>query len=535
MKKDDGFADFNTLGGEEFLSTSIRTKKRDSRPFGVKPQLRKQQELFSVKNWSEYQQAIFRDVATGEGHVGILARAGSGKTTVILSSLELIPKGKTALMVTFNRDVVKKLKAEAPPGVDALTIHGYGFRELKRAGMAKSEDLSKYKTQEIADRLFPAMRFNKDWMASLAKAVSLAKGELVEFGETISFSEVPAGYFEIERIIDRFGIDDIQEAPGGVGDFIAAVLAVLKESASQVDDIDFDDMVWLPFHKNIPVTTYDFVFIDEAQDFSVGQVELALRACKPGGRIFAVGDDRQAIYGFRGANDYMAVLHRLKARVLPLSISYRCARLIISEAQVLVPDIEVAPKAQDGVVRHNVPSSTMIRDAQAGDFILSRTNAPLIGFCVSLLAMGKRANIQGRDIGKNLSQMVRRSKAQTVEAFVEYVNLWEAKERKRLLARTPVPGDTQAVEDRAACLRTLSQGVTDVSQVTMRINDLFKDETEGIILSTTHKAKGLERDRVWVLQDTYKPKHPNQEEANLLYVAITRAKTSLFFVRTKET
>jgi DNA helicase-2/ATP-dependent DNA helicase PcrA len=534
-----GFADFDKLGGEEVTPSSKPKKKRG---VGVKPatkgtpQWAKQQDLFTVKNWSKYQQDIFRDVVDGKGHVGILARAGSGKTTVIISSLDLIPKGKTALMVTFNKEVVKKLKSEAPKGVDALTIHGYGYRELKRAGMARDEDLSFYKTMEIADKLFPTMRNNKDLMSSLSRAVDLAKCELIPFEEGLN-DVINPGFSRIEEIIERFGIDDIEDAPGGVGGFINAVLAVLKKSAEMTDTIDYGDMVWLPIYKNIPVKQYDFIFIDEGQDFSMDQVELALRACKPDvGRIFAVGDPFQAIYQFRSASDYMALIKRLNARILPLPISYRCAKSIIREAQKLVPDIEAAPNAPEGEVHHNVSMKTMIDGAEPGDFVLSRTNAPLVGLCMAFLSAGKPANIKGRDIGKNLAGMIRRSKARDVETFLKWVDAWETKEKAKLLSRKPVAGDTQMVEDRATCLRTLSKGVTDLSQVTMRVTSFFSDdeekETSHIVLSTTHKAKGLESDCVWVLQDTYKPEHPNQEEANLLYVAITRAKTSLFFVRT---
>ena len=45
--------------------------------------------------------------------------------------------------------------------------------------------------------------------------------------------------------------------------------------------------------------------------------------------------------------------------------------------------------------------------------------------------------------------------------------------------------------------------------------------------SSTHKAKGLERHRVWMLADTYRP-GGSQEEKNLYYTACTRARSSLF-------
>ena len=56
-----------------------------------------------------------------------------------------------------------------------------------------------------------------------------------------------------------------------------------------------------------------------------------------------------------------------------------------------------------------------------------------------------------------------------------------------------------------------------------------KDDAQVILLSSTHKAKGLERERVWVLSDTYM-RRPDPEERRLYYVAVTRAKKELVLV-----
>lgn len=70
-----------------------------------------------------------------------------------------------------------------------------------------------------------------------------------------------------------------------------------------------------------------------------------------------------------------------------------------------------------------------------------------------------------------------------------------------------------------------------MQEIKDKIDGLFSDTDAAnrIMLSTTHKAKGLERDRVWILMDTYRPKK-STEEANLYYVAVTRARKSLFKV-----
>ena len=68
-----------------------------------------------------------------------------------------------------------------------------------------------------------------------------------------------------------------------------------------------------------------------------------------------------------------------------------------------------------------------------------------------------------------------------------------------------------------------------MNEVASNIDAMFyeKDDTNRIMLSSIHKAKGLERNRVFLLNKTCKPE-VNQEEKNIYYVGITRAKNSLF-------
>lgn len=239
------------------------------------------------------------------------------------------------------------------------------------------------------------------------------------------------------------------------------------------------------------------------------------------------------VYQFRGANARALRLftERLQAKRLPLSISYRCARAIVDHVRTVLPEIPIqaAADAHAGEVAY-VPRERMehpTRGAQPGDFILSRTNAPLIGLCLKFLRAGRRANIQGRDVGDSLAAFVKKSGARTVEALRDYVEGWCEKECARLSAKRR---DTQAVEDRAACLLELSDAET-IADVVARIEELFSDRagTDCIVLSSTHKAKGLERDRVWLLVGTYM-RRPEVQEMNLYYVAVTRARRTLFLV-----
>jgi superfamily I DNA/RNA helicase len=317
------------------------------------------------------------------------------------------------------------------------------------------------------------------------------------------------------------------------------------ELASQVKSgelIDFSDMIFLPVRNGWLVKQYDRVIVDEAQDLTTTQLEITLGILRDGGKMCIVGDDCQAVYAFRGADSES--LDRLKEELsadeLGLKTTYRCGRAIVEEARMFVPDFEAGPNNPEGLVSH-LGLTALPGAAGPGDFVLSRVNAPLVSIAMRLLRAGKRARVAGRDIGMGLTSLVRRMKGASVEDLLNKIGLWEAREVARLemllvgstdQRQRTVESKIEAIRDQASMLISLADGADSVNHVEDRIDALFKDDGMGIAgmvtCSSVHKAKGLEADRVFVLQDTMK--HHNQEELNIQYVAITRAKHELVYV-----
>src|SRR5207248_1814934 len=104
--------------------------------------------------------------------------------------------------------------------------------------------------------------------------------------------------------------------------------------------ITFSDMLFLPLVHGWASGRWDLVVVDECQDMNAAQLALAGRCLVPGGRIAVVGDDRQAIYGFRGADSSSLdrLLEAYDAKELPLTITYRCPKRVVEVARLLVPD-----------------------------------------------------------------------------------------------------------------------------------------------------------------------------------------------------
>ena len=359
--------------------------------------------------------------------------------------------------------------------------------------------------------------------------------------------------YEAIAIADRFGInmDEEWENDGFTVEYLAdAAIKMLMLGESHKDGtIDFDDMVWLPVRNGWARPRFDLVVIDEAQDMNATQILLAMAVKNKGGRIAVVGDDRQAIYGFRGADSGSIdrLLVALKAEEMGLNTTYRCGTEIVREAKRLVPDFVAHEGNAKGIVRRtNI--GLCVEEVQPKDFILSRTNAPLVSVCLHLLRMGKRANIEGRDVGRGLSAVVKKLNVgparNDFSKFIARLDSWLNDGVAKAALRGERGEATIAkLLDQHETLVYLADGLTSGSELLARIDDLFAD-TKGkgnrVILSSVHKSKGLEADRVWLLEDTFfsrakdcPPWADKSEEANIEYVAITRAKAELVWVEGK--
>ena len=135
------------------------------------------------------------------------------------------------------------------------------------------------------------------------------------------------------------------------------------------------------------------VLVHNCQDMSRPQLLMAKAAMKEGGRVCVVGDDRQAIYGFRGAaQDGMDMMKTtLNATELGLTITYRCPKAVVAIASTIVPDYKAADSAPEGLV-DSVAEAMLPVQVTIGDAILSRSNAPLMPLCLE----GYRARTRPR-------------------------------------------------------------------------------------------------------------------------------------------
>jgi superfamily I DNA/RNA helicase len=160
---------------------------------------------------------------------------------------------------------------------------------------------------------------------------------------------------------------------------------------------------------------------------------------------------------------------------------------------------------------------------------------------MQLLRAGKRARVAGKDIGKGLVVLIRKLRGRSVPDLLSKIEAWATREVTRQNAamatatngrKKALQAKIEAIQDQADMLVSLADGAKSVDEVTTRIEALFTDDGLGmagvITCSSVHRAKGLEADRVFILSETLR--ETNEEERNIAYVAITRAKKELVWV-----
>lgn len=535
-------------------------------------------------------------------HVVVVARAGTGKTTTLVEgikkvtgkSVTIVPspqqtavwevmkqsKGGThsICFVAFNKSIATELQERVPDGCNAMTMHSLGFKAVTRAfGKVR---VNSYRVQDIISELLERdireLRKRKmEVLNATEKLVGLCKMNLVgtdtnDHAGDWADGEGFAG--ELSTLASYYDVD-LNGNAAEVFDLVPKVLECCKD-VQRDGCIDFSDMIWIPVALELSVYKYDLLLVDEAQDLSRCQQELAMKA---GRRLILCGDPKQAIYGFAGADsesmsrmtDLLGATDR-GVVTLPLTVTRRCGKAIVAEAQKIVPDFEAFESNGEGLVSRaeykgdlrpcenesNTPCRQRMdticpaceanarlytSQVQDGDMCLCRVNAPLVSQCFRFLKAGRKANIQGLDVGQGLIGTIKKFKVTTVVDIVDKLSEWRHHEvSKEQRKRNPNDSRLIAIEDRYDCLMCFAEDVTTVDEVTKKIESVFTDDRNnpGIKLSSIHKAKGLEAKRVFLLEPEgatvphpmAKSKWQREQEFNLRYVGITRAIEELVYV-----
>jgi DNA helicase-2/ATP-dependent DNA helicase PcrA len=287
------------------------------------------------------------------GHLLIVAGAGSGKTTTLASRLAaLVDRGaapERILLLTFSRRAASELlrRAEALAGHDVArrvwggTFHAVGNRVLRRHGrllgldpdftvldQADAADLLALVRSELhahdGEQTSDRRRAKKDTMAAILSRVINTATPLSKVLHN-TFPWCAEEQVELKATFEAY---------------------TARKRSTLV--LDYDDLLlcWSALVRSPAAAPlldrFDHVLIDEYQDTNALQGEIVAAMAGGGATITAVGDDAQAIYGFRNATprNILDFPERFGAQIVVLDRNHRSTPAILATTNTVIAEAE---------------------------------------------------------------------------------------------------------------------------------------------------------------------------------------------------
>lgn len=455
----------------------------------------------------------------------ISALAGAAKS----STLELIGRALPnigALVLAFNKKIADELKPRLPERYTVKTLNALGHAAW-RESIGKKLFLDDDKDAKLLKSLIGDLDLTERDLAwesfpDLIRAIKYLK----------SAGYVPdklAAKHKGQPLVTDAMLDDHFEVKFAdfERDLIYRTCFRSCELAFE-GTIDFSDQLLMPTVFRGIFLNYPLIMVDEAQDLSELNHRMLEKLIRGRNRLIAVGDQRQAIYAFRGAHEEGMDLLRRRFNMteLTLSTTFRCPTAVVEHVRWRAPHMQAWADNPNnpGVVRE-LPSWSL-SSIEDGDTIICRNNAPLLGLALALLRSGRYPYLWGNDITKTLVSTMKKlgpesmSRQSAIEALAE----WRAKQEKRVKNLDVLEDKYQSILLFFAEAKTLKDAIRAAETV-------FRAEGR-INLLTGHKSKGFEWPKVYFLDEELV--RDKGQDPNLRYVIATRAKRELIYINSKE-
>jgi hypothetical protein len=470
---------------------------------------------------SDEQDAIL-EAFFGQGDIKILAGAGTGKTT----TLQLLANStkSTITYLAFNKATAVEAQEKFATNVSATTIHAFAYADLigqGKAGWLGRLDLGIEPFRVTADRLGATEpgfieAFGRSEVARVLKPYDLTK---MAVETVIKFCHSPNRKLLPRHVRTGRAAASLRPA------LVPLVLLMAEEHWANILDEGVSDMPILHDHYlkrwllSDPVlgAKGEILFVDEAQDLSpaVAAIIQAQRHLK---KVF-VGDPNQSIYGFAGGKDALATI--LTAHTLPLTTSWR-----FGEGAAVLANGWLRTLNARHLLRPNPLQITTVGHCEHPDAVLTRTNAVAVDQLMSLQRLGRRVTLRADHQG--IQALLRaagdlKEGRRASHSMLRSFSSWdEVKEHVR---------HDSSAHELVTWTRLIGEyGIPELDNA-ITVASLWSKE--GAVVSTAHKAKGLEWDTVRIADDfavlleraaLSGNKEHLAEEKRLAYVAVTRAR-----------
>jgi len=279
-------------------------------------------------------------IMAGDGPVLVLAGPGSGKTRVLTHRLaylvrELGVYPGAIMAVTFTNKAAGEMRGRAEKllggrleGLQIGTFHAICARLLRREAqhtpfradylIYDTDDQVAVVTQALSELNIDQKKFQP---RRLLYMISAAKNELITADRYQG-----KGYTEeiTRRVYARYDVLLQASNARDFDDLLLHTVLLMRENAE----------VREKYQRYI-----EYLLVDEFQDTNTAQYELVRLIGAPQNNVFVVGDEDQAIYGFRGA-DYRNVMRFRQdypeAKVVLLEQNYRSTQIVLDAARAVI-------------------------------------------------------------------------------------------------------------------------------------------------------------------------------------------------------
>ncbi len=491
------------------------------------------------------QQSIIESISSPDSMM-IQAFAGCAKT----STLELsAPRVRVpALALAFNKKIADELRPRLPQNFQVKTLNELGHMAWARSLPIPNIRLDDRKLGKLCTEISHARRANlssEQW-DGLRRLVTAAQQTGLVPGDDGDNPLVEDNRSSWHSIADGIGmdLDDLDL----LHDLAREVLTESNKLARQ-GLISFDDQIYCPVVLGGLWPKFPVVFVDEAQDLSPLNHEMLRLASRDDAKLVVVGDQKQAIYAFRGADSRsMETLAgmRMSWQRLPLRTTFRCPKLIVERQQAHAPGFTAWHTNASGEVFDFFPSPNgnywdharllAVRPHESASIaVLCRNNGPLMSLAFKLIRRQVGVKMLGRDIGRGMVGLVKKlapDSATGIDLLLGKLLEWQEREEAMARANEQL-AKLDSIADRAECIRASIEGseARTSGELATVLGQLFERQSGQITLSSIHRAKGLEWDLVlhldpWRIPSKWARTDPGQmeQEFNLLYVAETRVK-----------
>lgn len=470
------------------------------------------------KPTATYEQATAIDNARLGKSFKVIAYAGTGKTTTLQMISEAMPQ-RRGMYLAFNKSIASEAQQKFHRNVDCRTFHSLAFRSVPRGvtdklrlpRLSPSFLAKEYRLHPITLRRMMGGRYEK-YVFMPSRLASLVANAVTYFCSTSSQYPAPR-HVQAPNWLHPDDIEILQKH------LYPAVERRWLESIDPQHQAGIGHDIYLKLWAlSDPYIPTDYVLFDEAQD--ADPIMLGVLLKQKNTQVIYVGDAHQQIYAWRGAINAMQQLPLPESR---LTTSFRFGPEIAHHANAILGALNEKIPLQGNPNKHSqVVNKPHIKKRDA---ILCRTNARAMELLLAGLVQGDRVSLQADHARLNrfveAASMLKQGKRVTDVPELAWFNSWhDVHEYCETNEGSDIKPLVKLVDD---------HGTDELKKALLKISPI--DQADYII-STAHKAKGLEWNRVH-LEDDYQFKlndHDykiSDEELRLLYVACTRAKESL--------